>query len=254
LHSDIDTVQRMELIRQLRSGQFDVLIGINLLREGLDLPEVGLVAILDGDKEGFLRDTRSLIQTIGRASRNVEGRAIIYADKMTGSIDAAIKETNRRREKQMEYNKKHNITPQTIKKKLQESLAEIKEEQPTPQRAFQKILHASIELANDEEELFRTLEQAMFDAAKKLEFEIAASLRDIITEIKKGSYSLEKVKAKLETAQIKIPQINPEPNDDFLMADITGFQLLGTMEHVNVRAIKERIKEKQKKKQSPSEG
>lgn len=116
MHSDIDTIQRTEIIRSLRKGDFDVLVGINLLREGLDIPEVALVAILDADKEGFLRSERSLIQTIGRASRNAEGRVILYADNITGSIERAVTETNRRRKLQIEFNEKHGIVPQTIRK------------------------------------------------------------------------------------------------------------------------------------------
>ena len=127
LHSDIDTLERIEIIRDLRLGVFDVLVGINLLREGLDIPECSLVAILDADKEGFLRSTRSLIQTIGRAARNAEGKVILYADRMTGSIEAALEETNRRREKQIKYNTEHGITPKTIKKSIASSLKEMTE-------------------------------------------------------------------------------------------------------------------------------
>lgn len=125
LHSDIETLERIEIIRDLRLGVFDVLVGINLLREGLDIPECSLVAILDADKEGFLRSERSLIQTIGRAARNAEGRVILYADKMTGSLEAALRETNRRRQKQLNYNAEHGITPQTIKKKISNALSEM---------------------------------------------------------------------------------------------------------------------------------
>lgn len=120
LHSDIDTVERVEIIRDLRAGKFDVLVGINLLREGLDIPEVSLVAILDADKEGFLRSTRSLIQTIGRAARNLHGRAILYGDKMTDSMKAALNETNRRRQKQEDFNREHGIVPQGVKKAVRE--------------------------------------------------------------------------------------------------------------------------------------
>ena len=123
LHSDIETVERMEIIRDLRLGEFDVLVGINLLREGLDMPEVSLVAILDADKEGFLRSERSLIQTIGRAARNVNGRAILYADKVTGSMERAIAETDRRRTKQQIFNKEHDITPKTVEKGVTDVLS-----------------------------------------------------------------------------------------------------------------------------------
>src|SRR3712207_3930211 len=125
MHSDVDTVERIEIIRDLRLGAFDCLVGINLLREGLDIPECGLVAILDADKEGFLRSETSLIQTIGRAARNVEGRVILYADRVTGSMERALNETDRRRQKQLEYNAAHGITPQTIKRNIADIIAHV---------------------------------------------------------------------------------------------------------------------------------
>ncbi|NLL18470.1 MAG: excinuclease ABC subunit UvrB [Clostridia bacterium] len=182
LHSDITTLERMEIIRDLRLGEFDVLVGINLLREGLDLPEVSLVAILDADKEGFLRSERSLIQTIGRAARNVEGTVIMYADRITDSMDRAIKETNRRRSIQEEYNRKHNITPQTIKKEVRDVLeityaAEKKEayDSPTGRKKMTK---------KEAKKVVAQLEREMKAAAKSLEFERAAELRDILFELK----------------------------------------------------------------------
>jgi len=177
MHSDIDTLERVEIIRDLRLGEFNVLVGINLLREGLDLPEVALVAILDADKEGFLRSHRSLIQTIGRASRNVHGRVVMYADKITGSIKKAVDETNRRRKIQMEYNRQHNITPVSIKKAIRGDIvpgkiarqgAELFEDVPA-----EEILNMIIEL-----------EAKMHKAAKQLEFEEAAILRDRINELR----------------------------------------------------------------------
>jgi excinuclease ABC subunit B len=182
LHSDITTLERMEIIRDLRLGEFDVLVGINLLREGLDLPEVSLVAILDADKEGFLRSERSLIQTIGRAARNVEGTVIMYADRITDSMDRAIKETNRRRSIQEEYNRKHNIIPQTIKKEVRDVLevtyaAEEKAayDSPTGRKKITK---------KEAKKLVAQLEREMKAAAKSLEFERAAELRDILFELK----------------------------------------------------------------------
>ncbi len=176
LHSDIDTLERIEIIRDLRLGVFDVLVGINLLREGLDIPECSLVAILDADKEGFLRSERSLIQTIGRAARNAEGRVILYADKITGSIKGALEETNRRREKQLQYNLKHGITPQTIKKKISSALKEMTEMDyvdSQPQEAE--------EIKNIDKRL-KDLQKKMKEAAVNLEFEQAMVYRD---EIKK---------------------------------------------------------------------
>ncbi len=187
LHSEVDTVERFEILRQLRDGTYDVLVGINLLREGLDLPEVQLVAILDADKLGFLRDTRSLIQTIGRASRNVEGKAILYADRISPAMKAAINETNRRRNKQMRHNEQNNITPQTIKKNILKSLSE---EQEFKNREIKKLKRKvkdkinELEKKGDLEIVIEYLENKMFLAARELRFEDAAYLRDKIKEIK----------------------------------------------------------------------
>ncbi len=182
LHSEIDTLERVRILRDLRRGDFDVLIGVNLLREGLDLPEVSLVAILDADKEGFLRSERSLIQTIGRAARNARGKAILYADKITESMDRAIKETRRRRRKQEAYNRQHGITPQTIIKPVEATLVTIAEAD-----YFKIPLDLDDVDATTPEELeetIRQLEAEMREAAKKLEFERAAELRDKIKHLK----------------------------------------------------------------------
>ena len=178
LHSDIDTLERIEIIRDLRLGVFDVLVGINLLREGLDIPECSLVAILDADKEGFLRSTRSLIQTIGRAARNAQGRVILYADKMTGSIKDALEETNRRREKQIRYNQEHNITPQTIKKSIASSLKEMTETDFLKQETKQEVE----DLKNIDKKL-KEYTRKMKEAAQNLEFEEAMIYRDKIKEL-----------------------------------------------------------------------
>ena len=179
LHSEIETLDRVEILRDLRLGEFDVLVGINLLREGLDLPEVSLVAILDADKEGFLRSETSLIQTIGRAARNVRGKVILYADTLTNSIREALAETERRRKIQLGYNERHGITPETIKKAVRDILQEVREE-PVKHEAEAKRL-APQQLA----ELIAELEGEMFAAAKRLEFERAAVLRDEIKELRK---------------------------------------------------------------------
>ncbi len=172
MHSDIKALERMEIIRDLRMGEFDVLVGINLLREGLDIPEVSLVAILDADKEGFLRSERSLIQTIGRAARNTDGRVIMYADELTDSMDKAISETNRRREIQMKYNEEHGITPQTIKKSVRDTIkASIVEE---AQEEYQLDENISIE------DLINKLTDEMLQYAAAMEFEKAAEIRDKI--------------------------------------------------------------------------
>ncbi|BBM04151.1 UvrABC system protein B [Microbulbifer sp. GL-2] len=192
LHSDIDTVERVEIIRDLRIGEFDVLVGINLLREGLDMPEVALVAIFDADKEGFLRSDRSLIQTIGRAARNLEGRAILYADKVTGSMGRALEETRRRREKQLAFNEEHGITPKGIRK----SVADILEGAVAPgvPKSKRKVAEGKGAYKVDAKPLsdkqrwarIGELEEQMYEHAKNLEFESAAKLRDEITRLKEA--------------------------------------------------------------------
>ena len=177
LHSDIDTLERIEIIRDLRLGVFDVLVGINLLREGLDIPECSLVAILDADKEGFLRSTRSLIQTIGRAARNAEGRVILYADKMTGSIRQALDETNRRREKQIKYNAEHGITPKTIIKSISSTLKEMTETD------FVKDDSKDVEDLKNIDKKLKEYNKKMKEAAQNLEFEEAMIYRDKIKEL-----------------------------------------------------------------------
>lgn len=183
MHSDIDTLERMEIIRDLRLGEFNVLVGINLLREGLDLPEVTLVAILDADKEGFLRSERSLIQTMGRASRNVEGRVIMYADTITGSMASAIAETERRREKQIAFNKKNNITPETIRKAVREVIEATTAAEAPAGYSVKKDVQTMPK--QEIKRLIKDLEQQMRTAAKQLEFEKAAQLRDMIIELRK---------------------------------------------------------------------
>jgi len=195
LHSEIDTLERIEILRDLRLGVFDVLVGINLLREGLDLPEVSLVAILDADKEGFLRSETSLIQTIGRVARNVEGQVVMYADVMTESMRRAIEETQRRREKQIQYNQEHNIQPQTIRKAVTDILSMLSSsnEAPVPgkgkrkqrERDAKRVAEQAADLpSQDLERLILTLEEEMNEAAAALQFEYAARLRDEIKELK----------------------------------------------------------------------
>jgi excinuclease ABC subunit B len=187
LHSDIDAIERMEILRGLRLGDFDVLVGINLLREGLDLPEVSLVAILDADQEGFLRSDRSLVQTIGRAARNINGRAILYADRATGSMQRALDEMNRRREIQRRYNEEHGITPRSIIKSMDEvrlstHVADARTERPEPRRPLQDRidLHDPARRAA----AIQALEKQMREAAANLEFEMAALLRDQLNELR----------------------------------------------------------------------
>ena len=193
LHSDVDTVERVEIIRDLRLGKFDVLVGINLLREGLDMPEVSLVAILDADKEGFLRSTGSLIQTIGRAARNLRGKAILYADKMTRSMQAAIDETSRRREKQLEYNAEHGITPKSVAKPIIDILegargdaGEAKSGRGKRRVAEERAEYAVLDPAQAAARI-KALEQEMYQHARDLEFEDAARLRDEIRKLKEAS-------------------------------------------------------------------
>jgi len=199
LHSEVDTLERVEILRSLRLGEFDVLVGINLLREGLDLPEVSLVAILDADKEGFLRSETSLIQMIGRAARNVDGQVVMYADEVTDSMRKAISETNRRRHKQLAYNTEHNIDPQTVRKKVTDILEMVRardggEDAPASRgrgrgRGRQPARSAVFDLADvapdDLGQLIQTLQDEMHDAAKDLRFEEAARLRDEITELRR---------------------------------------------------------------------
>jgi excinuclease ABC subunit B len=186
LHSDIDTVERVEIIRDLRLGQFDVLVGINLLREGLDIPEVSLVAILDADKEGFLRSERSLIQTMGRAARHINGKAILYADVVTDSMRRALEETDRRRSKQLAYNTEHGITPRGVSKRIKDIIEGVYDRDEA--RSQRKVAQAEARYAEmDEKALTREvkqLEKAMLEAARNLEFERAAQLRDQLKALK----------------------------------------------------------------------
>jgi excinuclease ABC subunit B len=205
LHSDVDTIRRVELLRELRLGEFDVLVGINLLREGLDLPEVSLVAILDADKEGFLRSETSLIQTIGRAARNVSGEVHMYADRITDSMKRAIGETNRRREKQIKFNEDNGITPEPIRKKISD-ITDMLAREDADTRDFkleqskrglksknQGLLLENLSLAEFEgntESLIDELSARMHAAAEGLQFEVAARYRDEIRELKRELRSI----------------------------------------------------------------
>ena len=181
MHSDIKTLERTEIIRDLRLGVFDVLIGINLLREGIDVPEVSLVAILDADKEGFLRNERGLIQTIGRAARNSEGHVIMYADKITESMQKAMDETARRREIQMRYNKEHGIVPQTIKKDIRDLIAISK---TADTDVAEDIPDYNSMTKKERQDTIKKLQKQMQEAAEILDFELAAQLRDMVLELK----------------------------------------------------------------------
>ena len=186
LHSEIDTLERIQIIRELRLGDYDVLVGVNLLREGLDLPEVSLVAILDADKEGFLRGKTALIQTIGRAARNVNGKVLLYADKMTEAIAGAMDETNRRRAKQLAYNEEHGITPASIVKGVSDIAELLALEQPhVPTRRRRGKRDVEGMSPEELEKLVVTLEEEMYTAAEELRFEYAAKLRDEIKELRR---------------------------------------------------------------------
>jgi excinuclease ABC subunit B len=187
LHSEIDTLERIQIIRELRLGDYDVLVGVNLLREGLDLPEVSMVAILDADKEGFLRGKTALIQTIGRAARNVNGKVVMYADKQTEAIQGALDETNRRRAKQLAYNEEHGITPETIVKGVSDIAEFLALESPTVPSSKRRRGRKDVEgMAPSElEKLIIELEEEMFAAAEELRFEYAAKLRDEIKELRR---------------------------------------------------------------------
>ena len=198
LHSDIDTVERVEIIRDLRMGEFDVLVGINLLREGLDMPEVSLVAILDADKEGFLRSDRSLIQTVGRAARNINGTAILYADTITGSMRRALDETNRRRQKQIEYNRKHDITPRGIHKAVSDIMEGASAITGSSSRRVSRVADDKVKYSSmgpDQlAKTIRAMEQQMYKHADNLEFEEAARIRDEIAEIRELGLGLPKLR------------------------------------------------------------
>ncbi|MBI4093806.1 UvrB/UvrC motif-containing protein, partial [Candidatus Kaiserbacteria bacterium] len=185
VHSDVKTIERIEILRDFRKGEFDVLVGVNLLREGLDLPEVELVGILDADKEGFLRSETSLIQTIGRAARNVRGRVILYADVTTGSMERAIGETNRRRELQISHNKAHKITPRTIEKRIHDITSDIDRSR---KRAIQELARMDTHaFGKNSEKLLKDKRRQMHEAADRLDFETAAILRDEIRTLEKAS-------------------------------------------------------------------
>jgi len=201
MHSDIDTIERIEILRDLRLGAFDVLVGINLLREGLDLPEVSLVAILDADKTGFLRSERSLIQTIGRAARNVHGEVILYADEVSDAMAAAIGETERRRTKQLAYNERHGITPETIRKRIQEVIRGEETEGEAADGGAAPIAPWERELLEDDlRQELAMLENEMWSASEALDFEKAAAVRDRIRELE----------ARLAGRELKLPQLPPQ--------------------------------------------
>ena len=185
LHSDIDTVERMEIIRDLRLGEFDVLVGINLLREGLDIPECSMVAILDADREGFLRSRTSLIQTIGRAARNINGKVLIYADTITKSIKEALSETDRRRKKQIAWNEKNNITPKSINKRVENLVDEITQKDNNQSEDVTKI-----KPGHNLKKYLKQLKVEMYKEAEELNFERAAEIRDEISKLEKSELNI----------------------------------------------------------------
>jgi excinuclease ABC subunit B len=202
LHSDIDTVERVEILRDLRLGTFDVLVGINLLREGLDLPEVSLVAILDADKEGFLRSERSLIQTIGRAARNLSGRAILYADRVTDSMQRAIEETERRRNKQIAFNLAQGIIPRGVSKQIRDLIDGVVDPRATEHQSH-SMMTAEDDTAQSPKEISKEIariEKSMLDCARNLEFEKAAQLRDQLGRLKEKIFGVDKTHDSIEKA------------------------------------------------------
>jgi excinuclease ABC subunit B len=190
LHSDVDTVERVEILRDLRLGTFDVLVGINLLREGLDIPEVSLVAILDADKEGFLRAERSLIQTIGRAARNLHGKAILYADRITDSMKKAIDETERRRARQVAHNEAHGIVPRSIRKQVRDLIDGVYSEKASKEQEKQELQRAMAQDMSEKDvaKEIKRLEKQMLEHARNLEFEKAARVRDQLALLREQAF------------------------------------------------------------------
>jgi len=217
LHSEIETLDRVEILRALRAGDFDILVGVNLLREGLDLPEVSLVCILDADKQGFLRSATSLIQQMGRAARHIDAHVVMYADKVTPAMQQSIEETDRRRDKQIEYNKQHNITPTQIRKAIRQGIAQ----ELSARRTAREAIHATEE-EFDITELAQQLEKQMFDSAEALEFEKAADLRDKVKSLRSGKVGKE---GKVKQSELDNPQ---GPSADATAPGAAGSQPRGS--------------------------